>query len=280
MPRGDIEPFYFGTSTKPLFGCYHAPQGGPFRDCGVVLCYPMGQEYIRSHRAYRQLAIRLSSAGFPVLRFDFYGCGDSSGDCEEGEMRQWLADISTAIGEIKGRCSVVKICLVGLRFGGTLAMLVGAERGDIAGLVLWEPVVSGRAYMEELTALHQQQLRPYIAGQSCHSNVNRQVEILGFPLTHGLRTDLEKINLLAVRQKPANHAFLIEQHAEAGAGGLCEYLQNFDIHVDYQHILSPSIWIKDSGSNKGLVPRLLLQSVVSWIAEVFHERGSCAVWKT
>ena len=80
MHRVEIEPFYFGTSSKPLFGCYHVPQSALRRDCGVLFCAPMGSEYVRFHRAYRQLADRLAKAGFPVLRFDFYGCGDSSGD--------------------------------------------------------------------------------------------------------------------------------------------------------------------------------------------------------
>ena len=137
-----MKPFYFGSQEKPLFGCYHAPQAGPTRDCGVVLCHSMGNEYIRFHRAYRQLAIHLSNVGFPVLRFDFYGCGDSSSGCEQGQLRQWLTDISTAIDEIRRRCGLTKICLVGLRLGGSLAMLAGAARGDINGMVLWDPVVN------------------------------------------------------------------------------------------------------------------------------------------
>ena len=146
-----LEPFYFGTLEKPLFGCYHAPPLGPARDSGVVLCYPFIQEYMRSHRAFRQLATQLCNLGFPVLRFDFFGHGDSSGDSEQGEIRQWLNDISSAVGEIRERSRCAKVCLVGLRFGGTLSMMVGAERGDIDGMVLWDPVVSGTDYIEELT---------------------------------------------------------------------------------------------------------------------------------
>ena len=109
-----VEPFYFGTAGS-LFGCYHAPQGAKRRDSGVVLCNPMGFEYIRAHRAYRQLAIRLSHAGFPVLRFDYYGCGDSGGRSEEGEIGRWQEDISSAIDEIKERAGLERVCLIGMR---------------------------------------------------------------------------------------------------------------------------------------------------------------------
>lgn len=67
----------------------------------MVFCHPLGDEYIRFHRAYRQLAVRLSQVGFPVLRFDLYGCGDSSGDSAEITVQQWLTDIATAVAEIR-----------------------------------------------------------------------------------------------------------------------------------------------------------------------------------
>src|SRR5437773_7734152 len=73
-----VVPFYFGSPDKLLFGCYHEPSLERRRKCAVVVCQPVGHEYINSHRALRQLAARLCDAGFPVLRFDYYGCGDSS----------------------------------------------------------------------------------------------------------------------------------------------------------------------------------------------------------
>ncbi len=81
------------------------------RTCAVVLCYPIGQEYIRSHRAIYQLAVRLSQAGFHVLRFDYFGCGDSEGDFEEGSLAQWTSDIHSAIAEIQERSGLTSICL-------------------------------------------------------------------------------------------------------------------------------------------------------------------------
>src|SRR5690242_1202032 len=134
-------PFYFGSPDEPLFGCYHAPRPGQERKCVVVICQPIGHEYIYCHRALRQLAVRLSDSGFPVLRFDYFGCGDSSGSTEEGGIRQWLRDISSAISEARHRAGVAQVCLVGFRLGGALSMITAAERGDIDSLVLWDPVV-------------------------------------------------------------------------------------------------------------------------------------------
>jgi alpha/beta superfamily hydrolase len=261
-----IEPLYFGTVGKRLFGCYHAPQSKAPRDCGVILCYPMAQEYIRSHRTYRQLAYHLSKFGFPVLRFDFYGCGDSEGNCDEGRIPQWLADVGSAIYEIRERCGPIKICLVGLRLGGTLAMMVAAERGDIDGIVLWDPVLSGPDYIEELATLHQERAR-HSLGKTTHGTMTEgPTEILGFPLTDLLLTDLQKIDLLSIRKRPANRILVIASSEESTQRQLIGHLNGLNDNVDYQHVPSPEIWIE---KNKTVVPNEILKAVVSWISRVY-----------
>ncbi|MBC8427807.1 alpha/beta hydrolase [bacterium] len=235
----------------------------------MVFCYPLGEEYIRFHRVYRQLALRLSNVGFPVLRFDFYGCGDSSGDCEQGQISQWLTDISTAIGEIRRRSGVMKICLFGLRLGGALSMMVGAMRGDIDSIVLWDAVISGQAYVEKLTASHQEMLRKAHVNPRRNTTDEKHTEILGFPLTDSMLTELENVDLLAIQQKPANNILVIESNEEVNQERLGEHLKSIGAHVAYQHLPSPQLWdwIEDFG--RILVPHQILQSVVSWISEVY-----------
>ena len=267
MPRREMEPFYFGTSAKPLFGCYHAPQSERTRECGVVLCYPMENEYIISHRAYRQLAVRLSNVGFPVLRFDFYGCGDSGGDFEQAQIRQWLTDISTAIDEMIGRCNLGKVCLVGLRLGGSLAAMVGGERSDIDGIVLWDPVVSGRAYIEELTTLHREMLRYSYAKPRRGMADEKHTERPEFPITGSMLSDLEKIDLLAIRQKPANNILIVQSNEGPGEGRFREHLESIGAHLEYKPFPSAKIWKKDP--HRPLVPNQIVQSVVYWISEIY-----------
>src|SRR5919109_222934 len=126
-----VLPFYFGPADKRLFGCFHEPHPGRTKKCAVVICQPKAHEYIYSHRALRQLAARLSDSGFPVLRFDYYGCGDSHGNPENAEVSRWLEDVSSAISEVRQRARVAQVCLVGLRLGASLAMMTAAERGDV-----------------------------------------------------------------------------------------------------------------------------------------------------
>jgi uncharacterized protein len=255
---GGIEPFYFGMPLKPLYGCYDAPRSSPARDCGVVLCYPMGQEYINSHRAFRQLAVRLCHVGFPVLRFDFYGCGDSAGDCEQARIHQWLADVSTAVDEMIERCGFTKICLVGLRLGGTLAMMAGAKRGDVEGLVLWDAVINGKAYLEEIVAAAKLKHRQTDASQA---------DISEFPLTHFMRTDLENIDLLSIQKKPANNVLLVGSQKKATQEQLKEHIAGMGVHVDAEYLPGPQIWREEPDG--AIVPVQVLQAVVAWLSEVY-----------
>src|SRR5262245_3688452 len=96
-----MKPFFFGSSAQPLFGVYHPPAGSaPTRE-GVVLCGPFGREYLRAHRALRELAHRLAASGFHVLRFDYSGSGDSSGDGEDADAARWVSDIGAAVDEVR-----------------------------------------------------------------------------------------------------------------------------------------------------------------------------------
>ena len=150
-----MNPLYFGSSDKALFGVYHAPAGQPARNRGVVLCNPFGDEAIKSHRAFLQLANRLASERFHVLRFDYFATGDSAGESEQGTVEQWLADIGTAADEIKDASGAAKVSLVGLRFGATLALQAATRRRDLDRVTLWDPIVRGGVYVAHLRRINE-----------------------------------------------------------------------------------------------------------------------------
>jgi len=251
-------PVYFGVPGKQLFGCYHEPQSTTIRSTAVVICQPMGHEYIYCHRALRQLATKLCEVGFPVLRFDFYGCGDSAGDGDEGTVTQWLEDVSVAAAEVKSRAGVAQICLIGLRLGGALAFMAAAQRDDIAGLVLWDPVVLGTAYLSELLQLQSEALK-----QRRKSNRNTAVaEIVGFGLPGGLREEVERLDLYSV--SPNVHARMLTLHTNDTVDCvLARHLIAHAAKVEDQHIPAPKIWQPTVDGNL-LVPNQPLRSIVAW----------------
>ena len=116
-------PMYFGTAGT-LFGIYHPPQASPARSHAIVLCYPLGHEYLRVHRSFRNLAVALSRLGFPVLRFDYAGTGDSAGDGSDTSLETAQRDLDDAIEEVRRRSGLARIAIAGLRLGATIAWVV------------------------------------------------------------------------------------------------------------------------------------------------------------
>lgn len=189
------EPFWFGDATCPLMGWYHAPHAyarhTPIRSCGVVLCAPFGHEYLVAYRAYRKLAERLAQAGFPVVFFDYDGCGDSA-DSDGPRVAAWQHGITLAIAALKQRSGVAKVALFGVRLGALLAASVAATT-PVAALALVAPVVSGRGYVRELKAFAR--LSPLPVSPDRAQAVTES-EITGYALDATTQADLGQLDML------------------------------------------------------------------------------------
>jgi pimeloyl-ACP methyl ester carboxylesterase len=148
-----VQPVSFGTSQRQLLGVYFPPEGEAARETGVLLCGPGPQEYMRTHWAVRKLAAQLARRGFPVLRFDYYGTGDSGGETAEGRPSLWVEDVEAAGRELRDVSGAYAVSAVGLRLGATLAARAASAGLELEDLVLWEPVVRGDAYVDELRAI-------------------------------------------------------------------------------------------------------------------------------
>ena len=73
---------FFGDSDAPLFGAHH-PARRKSTGKAVVICPPIGHEYGRTHWMLRLLSAQLAREGVHVLRFDYFGTGDSGGFVED-----------------------------------------------------------------------------------------------------------------------------------------------------------------------------------------------------
>jgi pimeloyl-ACP methyl ester carboxylesterase len=254
----ESEPFFFGSRERPLFGECHLPMSGTARGCGVVLCYPMGQEYVLAHRSFRRLSVLLAKAGFPVLRFDYRGCGDSSGDLPQVRLSGWLDDVNSAIVELQNRQAVDRVCLVGLRFGATLAALAGAARGGVDGIVLWDPAPNGRTHINELKdASVAGRVGPATDPEPC-------VDLSGFPVSRSMADDLAAVDLLRLDSLPAKEMLLATTDPDPDEK-LVRHLRAGGARIEQQRHDAPRVWIEDI--NRVLVPAKLLQSITSWVTD-------------
>lgn len=254
----NVQPFFFNGNR--LYGCYQAALGRA-QDAVVVLCNAFGDESLRAHRAYRQLAIRLNRVGFPVMRFDYYGTGDSLGEDADGTLTQWRLDAQAAVDEAKRRAGASKVVLVGLRLGASLAAQVASQRQDIIKLALWEPIVDGAAYLTELQEAHAHKLFYLASGAAAKSE--QPSELLGFAITPTLLDELRTFNLLSLTRKPADAIQVTERLESEPTKQLRAHLETLGARVAYQSVDDPVIWAEDP--DKALVPHNVLQAIVGWV---------------
>lgn len=146
------EAFFFGPDERRIFGSYHPPARGEGSVLTVV-CPPLFIDYTRTQAALRRLAVALAEQGQHVLRFDYRGTGDSSGDLEQATVADWLADVTVAVQEGRELSDARRVRLLAVRASALLAARVaGGASGacDIDRLVLWDPVPDGATYLKEL----------------------------------------------------------------------------------------------------------------------------------
>jgi dienelactone hydrolase len=128
-----------------LSGWLHQRQG-VCADTGVVLISPLGRDERCAHMPMRLFADRLAAAGYPALRYDHLGEGDSLDlpDPDEDALVHWMRGIDQAIARLRAQAGVSRVVLGGVRLGASFAALA-AQRAD--GLILLAPVLSGRSWL-------------------------------------------------------------------------------------------------------------------------------------
>lgn len=126
-------PLTFACDGATLAGVAH-PADGP---TGVVIVTGGVQTRAGAHRGFVELADRLAVAGYPVLRFDRRGVGDSDG--VDPGFRDSGTDIAAAVAALRdGFPQVRRVVGWGLCDGASALALHGAALG-LDGLILVNP---------------------------------------------------------------------------------------------------------------------------------------------
>ncbi|TXC66076.1 hypothetical protein FSC37_09515 [Piscinibacter aquaticus] len=211
----------------------------------------------------RQLALRLGAAGFHTLRFDYHGTGDSSGDMTDADLPGWESDIEAALAELMDMTGAQRVGLVGLRLGAALAARVCARRRrQVDSLVLWDPVVDGAVFVDELLALDVATSggpapRPRPEGRP-------GLQLLGFPVTPAMFEQMKGVDLLgSVPNLPARTLVITSTHGASAA--LRERLaQRSEPAASCEELDLEPAWLEQHDSGAGAVPVGLLDRIAAW----------------
>lgn len=143
-------PFFFQNGDSELFGVWHRPGEADSLRC-FVFCHPCFEEKLWAQRVFVSFARELARRGYHVLRFDFMGHGDSDGEFSRTSVTSRISDLSRAVEVLRNELgSNSSIGLLGLRLGATIAALYSERDPAISQLVLWDPIINGAQYMQEI----------------------------------------------------------------------------------------------------------------------------------
>ncbi|MFT4098393.1 MAG: alpha/beta fold hydrolase [Rhodoblastus sp.] len=143
-----------GPAATPVsfldgFGYLHPANG----DVGVVFCGSWGYEALCAHRACVEFGEMLAGAGYPTLRFDYPGAGNSASDLDVRHLDDWIAAAAEAAALLKRMTGVSEIVLAGFGFGCLVAAEAVARGFAARGAVLLAPPLTGRRFVRETQAL-------------------------------------------------------------------------------------------------------------------------------
>lgn len=148
---------FFEASGRRLFAVLHHAEERARAARGVVLVHPFMEERQDAHPFLRDLASRLAAKGYPALRVDLSGCGDSAGEWSDATVEHWIDDVVASAAHLRREAEVREVVLLGLRYGAALAA-GAAARAEARSLCLVAPVLRGREYVLDV-------LRAYIASE-------------------------------------------------------------------------------------------------------------------
>ncbi|MFV0277720.1 MAG: hydrolase 2, exosortase A system-associated [Parahaliea sp.] len=144
--------FIAGTRGALLALHFRPPPAVEDRRACVIVVPAFAEEMNRCRYMQTLLAGALNARGIGLLAVDPFGTGDSQGAFGEATWEQWVADTQSAMAHAR-HSGYERIELLGIRLGALLALEALAGQPPVSGLVFWQPVISGKAILNQFLRL-------------------------------------------------------------------------------------------------------------------------------
>ncbi|MBP2656069.1 MAG: hypothetical protein H6Q73_3638 [Firmicutes bacterium] len=174
-----------------ISGTLHMPQQFSGEKLPViVICHGFISNKIGQHQLFVKAARKFCDNGFAVLRFDYTGCGESTGEHHNitlpNQVRETLKVLNFLA--LQPNIDSENIILLGHSFGGGVASIVAGRARRVRKLILWSPVANP---LEDIVGIVGKEIyQRSLAGKS--------VDYLGFEL--GRKFFLSLSNLLPLEK--------------------------------------------------------------------------------
>jgi pimeloyl-ACP methyl ester carboxylesterase len=201
----DMQPIAFDR----MLGWLHMPLGRN-TGVGVVLVSPLGRDGRCAYMPMRLFADRLAAAGFPTVRYDHLGTGDSLDltQADADALPEWVEGVARAADMLRARAGVTRVVLGGARTGATLAAMCPLQTD---GLLLLAPVLNGRSWLRRLEF----SARMGSSGDQPHG-ADQPVDAEGLWLSAATASALARVDLAGL-PPPRSPTFIASQNRQVSA---------------------------------------------------------------
>lgn len=108
----------------------------------AVICHGFVGNRIGVDRIFVKAARELASDGYMVIRFDYAGCGESTGNYGSQDIESLIAQTRAVLDYGIGSADIdpQRVTLIGHSLGGAVALLTAVRDRRVKNLVLWAAV--------------------------------------------------------------------------------------------------------------------------------------------
>ncbi len=271
------------VDPDPVFGTFHEA-AEPGHATAVLILPPWGWDEITSYRARRAWARSLAAEGWPTLRIDLPGAGDSAGEPGDPDrVLAWRRAIAGAAAWLAARSGIERVAAIGLGLGGLAAGAAIADGAPIDELVLWGAPDKGQGWLREQRAFAALQTshnepaagadgRPVNGTDPAAAAIGTAparpdvdlLEIGGFALSAGTVSDVRGLALTELLPGRLDRALLLDRDGMAVSRKLVEALADAGTEVTQaagsgwsRTVLHPEQYFE---------PVAVFRTVASWLA--------------
>lgn len=215
------------AGTVGLFMSAATPPAGT----AVLFLSPWGFEEMCVRKFWRILAEDLADIGIPSLRFDYAGTGDALDVADEGEgLSLWEQTALAAVAELKSLSGCERLILVSQGLGGTIAARLSERLADIDGVAFLAPVISGRAYLRELTVWSKMIDEGMGLEEAQRQTEGVTVASLRMPDT--VADAVKKLNLMNLASLGTQNCLVLTRPGRPGDADFARHLETLVPHVE------------------------------------------------
>jgi exosortase A-associated hydrolase 2 len=230
----------------------------------------------KSRRQTTLVATALARNGIGSITLDLYGTGDSEGEFAHASWNTWKSDVATVL-EWATKNSQKVDSILATRLGCMLAAATLREYGiQMLGCVFWQPVESGRIYMNQF-------LRTRVAASMMADSQPETVDLLreklksgsivdiaGYSLPHTLWAAIDSLSLCEILTKYLGKLQIIEigrtSDAELSSVGrkIVATANANDIHVSGSRVAGEPFW----ATSEIVVNEALVRMTVNHLTQI------------